>query len=196
MADSSACWQNWAQSTNGQSKHHFPFSKWLEVVLQDSVCVVNQVSKGPSVVRDWRPLPVEAFPRSPVPPGDRNRDTLDRPQPHCLLSEQSQWPAFFEKHRTLADVFSKLLSSSCVHAAGCRCSWEDQPGVTGWEKRPGCDLLWPEALLWQHLPGAAVCSFWLSVTLSLGPAGTSRTWSHIIALRRRTRTYEDDITTA
>lgn len=57
----------------------------------------------------------------------------------------------------------------CVCTAGCRCSREDQPCVPGWEKRPGCDVLWPEALLWQHLPGVAVRGFWLSVAPSMGP---------------------------
>lgn len=55
------------------------------------VCVcVYQVSEGPDVVRDGRPLPVEAFPGSPVSPGDRSWDALDRPQPHRLLPQKSQ----------------------------------------------------------------------------------------------------------
>lgn len=57
----------------------------------------------------------------------------------------------------------------CVCTAGRRCSREDQPCVPGWEKRPGCDVLWPEALLWQHLPGVAVRGFWFSVAPSMGP---------------------------
>ncbi len=55
---------------------------------------VNQVSEGPDVVRDRRPLPVEAFPGSSVPSGDRSWDAVDRPQPHRLLPQQSQC-AFF-----------------------------------------------------------------------------------------------------
>lgn len=70
-------------------------------------------------------------------------------------------------------IFSAFLAVydvfPCVCTAGCRCSREDQPCVPGWEKRPGCDVLWPEALLWQHLPGVAVCGFWFSVAPSMGP---------------------------
>lgn len=47
------------------------------------------------MVGDRRPLPAEAFPGSPVPPGDRSWDALDRPQPHCLLPQQSQSGFFF-----------------------------------------------------------------------------------------------------
>lgn len=50
----------------------------------------NQVSEGPDVVGDGRPLPVEAFPGSLVSPGDRSWDALDRSQPHRLLPQQSQ----------------------------------------------------------------------------------------------------------
>lgn len=99
------------------------------------------------MVRDRWPLPVETFPRSPLSPSHRSWDTLDRPQPHSLLPQQTgRWR-----------------------------SWENQPGVPGWEKRPGGDLLRSEALLWEYLPGAAGCRLWLSVATP-GP-GMSRTWS-------------------
>lgn len=71
-----------------------------------------------------------------------------------------------------------------MSTAGCRRSRKDQPGVPGWEKRPGCDLLWPEALLWQYLSGAAVCGFWLSVAPSLwAQGGTAQTWSALLHYR-------------
>lgn len=80
---------------------------------------------------------------------------------------------------------SEWLSMMYFHVlctAGRRRSWEDQPGVPGWEKCLGCDVLRPEALLWQHLPGVAVCSFGLSVAPSSGPGWalprTSRTLLH------------------
>lgn len=57
----------------------------------------RQVSEGPDVVGDGGPVPPEAFPRSPVPPGDGSRDAVDRPQPHRLLPQQGP-PAFFTCH--------------------------------------------------------------------------------------------------
>lgn len=98
MAVSSACWPNWAPSTSDQSEQLL-CEDWpvcdlcicYHSVTLCCVCVcVYQVSEGPDVVRDGRPLPVEAFPGSPVSPGDRSWDALDRPQPHRLLPQQSQ----------------------------------------------------------------------------------------------------------
>lgn len=40
------------------------------------------------MVGDGGPIPPEAFPGSPVPPGDRSWDAVDRSQPHRLLSQQ------------------------------------------------------------------------------------------------------------
>lgn len=78
----------------------------------------------------------------------------------------------------------KIYLFFAVSTAGCRRSRKDQPGVPGWEKRPGCDLLWPEALLWQYLSGAAVCGFWLSVAPSLwAQGGTAQTWSALLHYR-------------
>ncbi len=77
-----------------------------------------------------------------------------------------------------------------VNTAGRGRSWEDQPGVSGWEKRPGCDLLGPEALLRQYLPGAAGCSLWLSVAPSSGPGWDCPDLEHTIALQGRTRLME------
>lgn len=77
-----------------------------------------------------------------------------------------------------------------VNTAGRGRSWEDQPGVSGWEKRPGCDLLGPEALLRQYLPGVAGCSLRLSVAPSSGPGLDCPDLEHTIALQGRTRLME------
>lgn len=100
--------------------------------------------------------------------------------PASVLSESSS-------RMFVADFFDCIF---CVHTAGRGRSWEDQPGVPGWEKRLGCDLLWPEALLWQYLPGAAVRGFRLSVAPSLGPGWDCPDLEHTIALQRRTRLME------
>lgn len=102
MAASSACWPNWAPSTSGQSKYDF-----LPVLTGEggrgavsccpatvTLCCVRQVPEGPGVVGDRRPLPAEALPGSPVPPGDGSRNALDRPQPYCVLSQQSKRASF------------------------------------------------------------------------------------------------------
>ena len=98
----------------------------VTVCLSVCVCVcvcVCQVSEGPDVVRDGRPLPVEAFPGSPVSPGDRSWDALDRPQPHCLLPQQSQstfffFPPFiylFDEHTEIWVVFCNEVKHAKWH---------------------------------------------------------------------------------
>lgn len=78
-----------------------------------------------------------------------------------------------------------------VYSAGRGRSWEDQPGFSGREKRPGRYLLGPEALLRQHLPGAAGCSHRLSVAPFSGPGWDCPHLEHAIALQRRSRlTYD------
>lgn len=95
------------------------------------------------------------------------------------------------ENNTYKIYFFKKSSVSCVHLAGRRRSWEDQLGVSGREKCPGCDLLGPEALLWQYLPGAAGRCIRLSVAPLSGPAGWScRDLEHIFALQWRTRLKE------
>lgn len=59
-----------------------------------TLCCVRQVPEGPGMVGDRRPLPAEALPGSPVPPGDGSRNALDRPQPYCVLSQQSKRASF------------------------------------------------------------------------------------------------------
>lgn len=102
---------------------------------------------------------------------------------HLII--RTEWFSFVSKFFNIAFFF--LLHS----LAGRRRTWEDQPGVSGWEKRPGCDLLGPEALLWQYLPGAAGCCIRLSVAPSSGLMGW-RCWDleHTIALQWRTRLKE------
>lgn len=144
---------------------------------------VSQVPERPVVVGDGRPLPVEALPGSPVPPGDGSRDALDRPQPHRLLPQQSQgaFSSTFLLLLFLTKYDCFLTASSCVHAAGRWRSREDQPGVAGREERPGRDLLGPEALLRQYLPGAAGRSLRLSVAPPSGTwDGTACTWSTLL----------------
>lgn len=77
---------------SGQSEYHFltVLTGDAGVFLSVTLGCVHQVPEGPSVVGDRRPLPAEAFPGSPVPPGDGSRNTLDRPQPYCFLSQQSK----------------------------------------------------------------------------------------------------------
>lgn len=93
MAASSACWPNWAPSTSAQSKCHLPTVTGMRrlAVTQLTTCCLDQVPEGPGVVGDRRPLPAEALPGSPLPPGDGSGNALDRPQPHCFLSQQSKW---------------------------------------------------------------------------------------------------------
>lgn len=87
-------------------------------------------------------------------------------------------------------LFLLLTGCCCVFTAGRGRSWEDQPGVSGWEKCPGCDLFGPEALLRQYLPGAASRSLRLSVAPSSGPGRDCPDLELTIALQGRTRLAE------
>ena len=89
--------------------------------------------------------------------------------------------SFKIKHLCFLFASKMWLFVPVSSSAGRGRSWEDQPGVSGWEKRPGCDLLGPEALLRQYLPGAAGRSLRLSVAPSLGPGWDfARSWSTLL----------------
>lgn len=82
------------------------------------------------MVGDRRPLPAKALPGSPVPPGDGSRNTLDRPQPYCFLSQQSK-RAFFHFLASTVFIREPVSKREAVKLAlfytsvtlGCSFSW-------------------------------------------------------------------------